>query len=242
MSEISRLLFELSAGSLAVLVGMMSRRRRRDRALDGSSAGAEVETPLDAIGLQIETIQGMVEAQIEDVAEHRQRDEEACDALRRLLLEIDELAALVDPPKRGTLDEPVHLGPFDAAMGVEAVCGPEYLPNRRARVFLSTGETLDTNGSGSFSVQIVGNRGSQRLILASNAAQSSIIAAIEQFRFSTGVAALQDHVDPALVRLTSMHRGPRQFVGAGRVAGNLRNAFYDEDRANPGDRQLDFGE
>jgi len=116
----------------------------------------------------------------------------------------------------------------------------QYSDGERARIFISTGAWLDTSGQ-AYTIEIHGNRGFQQLSFASGTTQSNIISAIQQYVSVTGVVAVQDRLDPALVRLTSRKKGRRQYVGAKRLDGNLDNILLDENRSNGSNRQYDFG-
>lgn len=235
MSEVSRLLFEMGAGTLTLLLSVLAQRRA------GRSASCERRDSIssDSIGDQIDAIDALIEMRTEPALKARRADDEWRAMIRQTLLDIDDLATLPDPPASIGAEEPMEVGPIAAALG-ESLFDPESSPHERARVFLSTGRTINGLGD-SFSFLIAGNRGRVRFTAGSGSSQNDIITAVEQFRDTTGVVALQDTVDPNLIRLTSLRRGPSRYVGAGLVSGNLHNAFYDENRANPADRQIDFG-
>ncbi|GEM_PF-4216089 len=237
MSEVSRLLFELGAGTLATVLGIFGECRAARRARPEPDAGDGMT--LEEIGLQLDALDAMIEAETEPAVRLRREDDQWRARIRQTLLDIDDLAALPDPPASLGAEEPMEVGPIAAVLG-ESLFDPESSPHERARVFLSTGRTINGLGD-SFSFLIAGNRGRIRFSAGSGSSQNDIITAIEQFRDVTGVVALQDTVDPNLIRLTSLRRGPSRYVGAGLARGNLHNAFYDENRANPADRQVDFG-
>ncbi len=239
MSEISQLVVEMTAGAVTLLLGVLGQwraaRSNREQAVEwGGSAS------LEAIGVQLDALDALIEAETEPAVRVRREADENQMAMRSIFRDISDLAALAEPPAAGAYEEPLDVGSPAAALAGEALFGLASSPGERARVFLSTGESFDGGGR-SFTMQMVGNRGSQQVTLADGATQSSIITAIDQFTDVTGVYALQDTVNPDLVRLVSVRRGPSRFVGAGLVQGRVHNAFYDENRANPADRQIDFG-
>lgn len=239
MNEIAQLVVEMTAGTVTLLLGALSQRRAarrsREQAVewDGSAS-------LEAIGVQLDALDAMIEAETEPAVRVRRQDDENSAAMRAIFRDIDDLAALAEPPAAGAYEEPLVLGSPATVLAGEELFGLASSPGERARVFLSTGETLDASGA-SFAFLVVGNRGRQRITVSSGASQSSIVAAIDQFTDATGVYALQDAVNPDLIRFVSVRRGPSHYVGAGLVQGRTHNAFFDENRANPADRQLDFG-
>ncbi len=126
---------------------------------------------------------------------------------------------------------------------ITTMWGPPEGNKKRAHMFMLTGETIDLSGQ-SFTLKLRGNRGSQGFTLASSTTQSDIIYAFNQFVGTTGIHAIQDHIDPAFVRLSSEKKGRKQFVSARKIMGSphLNNIFYDEYRSNPANLQFDFGE
>ncbi|MCC6908908.1 MAG: hypothetical protein IT430_13275 [Phycisphaerales bacterium] len=238
MSEVSRILFEVGAGTLATVLGILSQCRAARRSRQEADSGGGMS--LEEIGLQLDALDALIEAETEPAVRVRREDHEWRAMIRRTLLDIDDLAALPDPPPRGAHDELLQLGPLGTAVADAISSDPQAGPGERARVFLSTGRFFNGNG-GSFSFLLVGNRGRQQLTISSGASQSDIVAWIRQFSEFTGMVGLVDTANPDLIRLTSLRRGANHFVGAGRISGSPHNAFYDENRANPADRQLDFG-
>lgn len=236
MSEVSRLLFELGAGTLATVLGFLGQcRAARHSRVD---ADADDGMTLEEIGLQLDALDAMIEAETEPAVRLRREDDQWRATIRQTLLDIDDLAALPDPLPGG-FEEPFETTPVPATVA-GAFSEPESSPHEHARVFLSTGPVVDGNGD-AFSFIIVGNRGRKVFTAASGATQSSLITAIRQFTDTTAVYPTQDPVNPDLIKLVSTHAGPRRYVGAGLVYGNVHDAFYDENRANPADRQIDFG-
>ncbi len=239
MHEVGHILLELMAAIAGGLGGMwVQHRAGRRNASDAHRAPQS--SSFERVGVQLEMLDAMIEARCEPAVREQRDDEEHRHLLRRVLLDIDDLADLPAPPGPGAFEVAMDLGLAAAALAGPLLVDPESSPTERARVFLSTGRFLD-GGGGSFSVQILGNRGTQQITIASGTAQENIIRAIQQFTERTGVHALQDAVDPSLIRLTSRRRGRRQWVAAKRLFGHPVNAFLDENRANHADGQLDFG-
>lgn len=239
MHEFSQAVVEVLGVVAAGLASLWAQRRARRRA--AGFAPNPTDTPtLRRIALQLEVLDAMIEARCEPAVRVRRDDEGHRDLLRRVLLDIVDLAELPAPPGPGAFEVAMNLDLAAAALAGPMLVDPEFSPTERARVFLSTGRFLD-GGGGSFSVQILGNRGTQQITIASGTAQEDMIRAIQQFTERTGVYALQDAVDPSLIRLTSLRRGRRQWVAAKRIFGRPINAFLDENRANHADGQLDFG-
>lgn len=235
MSEFTRLLFEMGTGTLALLLGIVAQRQAGRRAARDVGAG---RVTFDSLRLQFDALDAVIEARTESAVRMRREEDDYQAAIRRLLLDIDDLAALADPPANLT-EEPTHLGTAAAFVG-EALHDAEMMQGERSRVFLSTGATFDGNGW-PFSLLIAGNRGRKQITFSSGASQSDIITWIRQWTEFTGVYALQDPVNSDLIRLSSVRKGANHFVAAGLVHGRTHNAFYDENRANPADRQIDFG-
>lgn len=238
MHEVGQLLLE-GLGVVAAGLASLWAQRRADRRPGRRGADTD-RSSLRGIALQLDVLDAMIEARCEPAVREQRDDEEHRHLLRRVLLDIDDLAGLPAPPGPGAHEVAMDLGLAAAALAGPLLVDPESSPTERARVFLSTGRFLD-GGGGSFSVQILGNRGTQQITIASGTAQENIVRAIQQFTERTGVHALQDAVDPSLIRLTSRRRGRRQWVAAKRLFGHPVNAFLDENRANHADGQLDFG-
>lgn len=234
MSEVSRLLFEMGAGTLTLLLSVLAQRRA------GRSASCERRDSIscDSIGDQIDAIDALIEMRTEPALKARRADDEWRAMIRRRLLDIEDLAALTEPPRRG-FEEPLSTTPLDAAVAA-VLTDPESSPQERARIFMSTGTTFNGFG-GSFGARFVGNRGAVEFFIASGTSQTDIISAFQRSASHTGVAALQDTVDPALIRLVSLRRGPRQFVGGTQTYGVKAKMFLDQNRMNHADAQIDFG-
>lgn len=236
MSEVSRLLFELGAGTLATVLGILGQcRAARHSRVD---ADADDGMTLEEIGLQLDALDAMIEAETEPAVRLRREDDQWRATIRQTLLDIDDLAALPD------LLPPGYEEPFDPTPATVAASGvmsdPDFAPGERARVFMSTGAIFDGLG-GSYSFLMIGNRGRQQLTIASGAPQQSILAAMNQFVTAIGLYGMQDPVNPDFIRMVSLRPGPRHFVAVRQLGGIHQSPFYDENRANPADRQIDFG-
>jgi len=239
MHEVSQLMIEVLAAVATGLGGMWAQRRARRRKTVRAERASR-PSALGGIALQLDVLDAMIESRCEPALRTQRDDDEQRDLLRRVLLDIDDLAALPDPLGPGAYEEALDLSPIAAALAGPLLVDPESSPTERARIFLSTGDRFDAGG-GSFTMQILGNRGTQQITVGSGTSQSDIITAIQQFAERTGVYALQDTVDPNLIRLTSLNRGRRQWVAAKRLMGDRHNAFLDENRANHADGHFDYG-
>lgn len=78
-------------------------------------------------------------------------------------------------------------------------------------VFLSTGATFGNGGSGEVSFEITGSKGVQQFTFASGTSQANILAAINSFKDSLGVSAVQS-TDAARVQLNSTTYGSDSFI------------------------------
>lgn len=239
MHEVSQLIIEVLAAVATGLGGMWAQNRARQRKASDASPSPQ-SSSFERIGVQLDVLDAMIEARCEPAARIQHDDDEHRDLLRRVLLDVDDLAASPARPGPGAQEEAIDFGPAAAALAGPLLVDPESSPTERARIYLSTGSTFD-GGGGSFTMQILGNQGLQQITISSGIAQGDLIAAIQQFAERTGVYALQDTVDPNLIRLTSLRRGRRQWVAAKRIFGRPHNAFLDENRANHADGHLDFG-
>lgn len=237
MHEVGQLILE-GLGVVAAGLGSLWAQRLAAKRPRRSSPAVD-RSGLQRIGLQLDVLDAMIEARCESAQRAQRGDDEHRDLLRRVLLDVDDLAALPHPPGASMCEEPVNLVPAAPLVGPLLV-DPESSPTERARIFLSTGLTFDGEG-GSFTMQVFGNHGTQQITIASATSQGNIIRAIQQFTEHTSVYAMQDTLDPNLIRLTSLRRGRRQWVAAKRIFGRPINAFLDENRANHADGQLDFG-
>lgn len=70
-------------------------------------------------------------------------------------------------------------------------------------------------------IEIAGNEGNQQLTIAGGAANSAIVAAVNQFSESTGVSAV---LSGAALRFTSTQFGAKQFVSVRTISGTFLNA------------------
>jgi hypothetical protein len=96
-----------------------------------------------------------------------------------------------------------------------------------AAAYLETGPVLDLGGFGSVAIEIGGTLGTQEFALASGAAQASIIAAINTFAGSVGVAADPTPANPDRVRLTSLGEGPAAFVSVQQIDTGVAIVYAD---------------
>jgi flagellin len=78
-------------------------------------------------------------------------------------------------------------------------------------VFLSTGASFGNGGSGEVSFEITGTKGVQQFTFASGTSQTNILAAINSFKDSLGVSAIQS-TDAARVQLNSTGYGSDSFI------------------------------
>ncbi len=148
---------------------------------------------------------------------------------------VEEVRKLIDPVASNAQTAEQARLPFPVVLSELAM----FDGSRRARIFFRTGPTFDTSGQ-AYTLKVVGNKGAQELTFASDTAQRDIISAINQFRKSTGVAALQG--TSGLVRLTSIRKGAHYFVGAKRISGSRDGLLLNEWKRRPANRQIDFGE
>ena len=81
-----------------------------------------------------------------------------------------------------------------------------------AGVFLSTGGTLVNGGNGSLTFEITGNDGVQQFTFASGSSQTSIALAINTFKESLGVSAVQAGGSAGRLDIRSVGFGSNDFV------------------------------
>lgn len=87
---------------------------------------------------------------------------------------------------------------------------------RTAVVFLSSGATLNNSGSGSLTIEVAGNGGSQQFTFASGVAIASLATAINNFKNVTGVSA---SVSGAILKFNSQKFGSSQFASVTKLVG-----------------------
>lgn len=90
-------------------------------------------------------------------------------------------------------------------------------------VFLSTAGALDNGGNGSITFEITGSSGVQQFTFASGTTQSSIISAINTFKDSLGVSAIQATAATNRVQVNSTGFGSGQFVRVKTLEGTSTN-------------------
>ena len=76
-------------------------------------------------------------------------------------------------------------------------------------------------GATPITIEIAGNEGNQQLTFAASAANSAIVAAVNQFRESTGVSAV---LSGTALRFTSTQYGAKQFVSVRTISGTFVNS------------------
>jgi flagellin len=94
-----------------------------------------------------------------------------------------------------------------------------------AAVFMSTGATLANGGNGSITIEVTGNDGVQQFTFASGTTQANIISAINTFKNSLGVSAVQSAADATFVEMRSLKFGSSKFVRAKILEGTSSNLF-----------------
>ncbi len=87
---------------------------------------------------------------------------------------------------------------------------------RTAVVFLSSGATLNNANSGSLTIEVAGNGGSQQFTFASGVAIASLATSINNFKNVTGVSA---SVSGAILKFNSQKYGSNQFASVTKLVG-----------------------
>ena len=96
-----------------------------------------------------------------------------------------------------------------------------------AAVYLSTTANLDNSGNGSITFEVTGSKGVQQFTFASGTTQANIIAAINTFKDSLGVSAIQNTADTDFVQINSTNFGSEEFVRVKILEGTTDDLVYD---------------
>lgn len=111
-----------------------------------------------------------------------------------------------------------------------------------AAVYLSTGANLDNSGNGSITFEITGSRGVQQFTFASGTSQANIIAAINTFKDSLGVSAIQNATTNDRVQINSINFGSSEFVRVKILEGTTDTLVFDAEAAgNASTDYKDYG-
>jgi len=90
-------------------------------------------------------------------------------------------------------------------------------------VYLSTGANLDNGGNGSITFEVTGSSGVQQFTFASGTTQANIISAINTFKDSLGVSAIQNATTNTRVQINSTKFGSNEFVRVKTLEGTNAN-------------------
>jgi len=90
-------------------------------------------------------------------------------------------------------------------------------------VFLSTDANLVNGGNGSITFEITGSKGVQQFTFASGTTQANILAAINTFKDSLGVSAIQSTADTDRVQINATDFGSANFVRVKVLEGTSSN-------------------
>jgi flagellin len=90
-------------------------------------------------------------------------------------------------------------------------------------VYLSTGANLDNSNNGSITFEVTGSKGVQQFTFASGTTQANIISAINTFKDSLGVSAIQNATTNTRVQINSTEFGSSQFVRVKTLEGTSAN-------------------
>lgn len=90
-------------------------------------------------------------------------------------------------------------------------------------VFLSTAGTLVNGGNGSITFEVTGSNGVQQFTFASGTTQANILAAINTFKDSLGVSAIQSASNTARVQINATDFGSADFVRVKVLEGTSSN-------------------
>lgn len=90
-------------------------------------------------------------------------------------------------------------------------------------VYLSTGATLDNGGNGSITFEVTGSSGVQQFTFASGTTQANIMSAINTFKDSLGVSAIQNATTATRVQVNSTKFGSNEFVRVKTLEGTAAN-------------------
>lgn len=90
-------------------------------------------------------------------------------------------------------------------------------------VYLSTNSALENGDNGSITFEITGSKGVQQFTFASGTTQANIIAAINTFKDSLGVSAIQNATDTDRVQVNSTGFGSTNFVRVKVLEGTTDN-------------------
>ena len=90
-------------------------------------------------------------------------------------------------------------------------------------VFLSTGANLLNGGGGSITFEVTGSKGVQQFTFASGTTQANILDAINTFKDSLGVSAIQNATDTNRVQINATEFGSSDFIRVKILEGTTNN-------------------
>lgn len=105
-------------------------------------------------------------------------------------------------------------------------------------VYLSTGANLENGDNGSITFEITGSKGVQQFTFASGTSQANIMAAINTFKDSLGVSAIQNATTTDRVQINSLSFGSAEFVRAKVLEGTTNGLMFDVDTGGTGSTDL----